>query len=93
MVDRKQSMRTPEPLMIQEKDLQEVDVRVKNMLQAVPTVNRGPKPSRDEDYQSEGDESKANQQSRPAIALIDLDGAPDEQEKGLLKEVVIIEGA
>ena len=93
MVDRKQSMKTPEPLMIQEKDLQEVDVRVKNMLQAVPTVNRGPKPSRDEDYKSDGDESKSNQNSRPVIALIGLDGAPDEQERQLLKEVRIIEDA
>ena len=76
--------------MIQEKDLQEVDVRVKNMLQAVPTVNRGPKPSREEDSKSDGDESKSNQNSRPVIALIDLEAAPDDQERHLLKEVRIM---
>lgn len=56
-------------------------------------MNRGPNPSREDDYKSDGDESKSNQNSRPVIALIDLEAAPDDQERHLLKEVRIIEEA
>lgn len=42
MVDRKQQMKTPEPMMIEEKDMQEEDVRTKNIIHQVEMTNRAP---------------------------------------------------